>query len=114
MNKSYYDDYFNKNIVKLKISNNSFKLLNDKTNYTFNNYDELKRLIDLHFINNVYNNITLYKKINRDSYTKLGVISDNRGSVDIMILCDKEYVNMVKYFLEYNGFNYIRCRSLKK
>lgn len=118
MNKKFYDDFFNKRVNKIIISDNSFSIVNEKkVSKKFNNYNDLKNLVNYYFMDNEFRDINIYKIVkngNYDNYVKIGVINDNRGNEDMMILCDKEYVSMVKYFLFELNLEYISLKKYKK
>jgi hypothetical protein len=88
----------------ITITNNQFFYHNK--GIVFNDETELNDIVTAHFMDNVYNEIELYKITynNHYDFVKYGVIIDNTGDRDLILTCDKEYIGALKASLTDLGF----------
>ena len=96
------------NIDKIMIGKNYFKY-NDFVSY-FVTEEQLRQIISNFFVNNIFKMIHLYKRVSNcsKSTTKVCIFYDNLGEKDIIIVCDKEYVPLVKSELIFLNLEYKR------
>ena len=73
------------------------------------NMDELTSILNAFFTNSSFNRLFVYKIIERggkkNNYIKVDEFYDGKSEYDAMVVCDKEYLSLLKKFLKNMGYD---------
>lgn len=88
------------NIEKIIIHKNIIRY--GRLIWEFSNEDEIIGLLITILINNTYNTIHVYKRVpgHHKPAIKVCMFTDETGDKDLLIICEKKYVNTVKDVLK--------------
>ncbi len=110
MEHNFWKNYSNQEIEKIYITKNLFKVINNNPiRIRFESMDELMSILNDFFTNSSFNRLFVYKIIERggkkNNYIKADEFYDGKSEYDVMVICDKEYLSLLKKILKNMGYD---------
>ena len=101
MIKNIWKMYQDENVDNIIIKNNIFRVTGFiEEKYDFSDLETLRNIINDYFSNSKYNKIVIVKIVYSDSnkpkYTKICEYESNLSDYDAIILCEKQYLSILK------------------